>query len=379
MSPEYQDGLRSFKGRHYADLKGGGTVMVVPNPDGTARARLVTEPAASASGPTLVRNEGENTWSLKPSDSVDETTAPTAPRQGNRAEPGQGAGTITNVGQQSDFDRQQASRTITAAIRKYIAEKSYSHMTENGDIWASNRSGGSKYIESISMGNISDLSKDLAPLSDDEIKFLNVFLNQKFYATHTTLAPVKNESGVLSLYSREKLIERGIIFNENNSPPEDIKILGNDDFVFFSLEVGDTPKKPSSRFGGVTYRVNFDEAVFRDTSWLSLVEMRFAKTPNVDRHIPYLNQSEQSSLSKRELTPFETVFAGRDMKRGIGLSIISDARKLSPESRKKILESTTEGKINSLINGLYRPEIKVARHYFSNDFGESSVAKDEKF
>jgi hypothetical protein len=34
--------------------------------------------------------------------------------------------------------------------------------------------------------------------------------------------------------------------------------------------------------------------------------------------------------------------------------------------------------MNKLINGLYRPEIKVARHFFSDSYMEAAVKKDDK-
>jgi hypothetical protein len=70
------DGLRSFKGLKFADIKGGGTVQVVSNSDGTVRAKLRNEHDVNASGPVLYRNVGENRWSEK-------TTAPILKNNGS--------------------------------------------------------------------------------------------------------------------------------------------------------------------------------------------------------------------------------------------------------------------------------------------------------
>lgn len=254
-------------------------------------------------------------------------------------------------------------------------------MTERGELWKDiPPSTTPSPVRNLSKTNLRQLYRDLTPLNDLEKQFVERFLVTPFFATHSTAAQVKGNNGTVSLFSRQKLIDRGMIFNQMNSPQEDIKYLGNDDFVFFSLEPGVHPQKPSSRFGGATYRFDFDNSSFRDTAWLSLVEMRYARTPNLERHIEGLDQSEYSRLSKRTLKPFQTVFAGDDMKAGIALSIVRDVRdNLSHDAQVRMLGNTSDSHINKLVNGLYRPEIKVARHFFSNHFMENTIKKDNKF
>ncbi|WP_157655046.1 hypothetical protein [Burkholderia ubonensis] len=274
-----------------------------------------------------------------------------------------------------------ASRQIVGAFRQFITGNSHSRMIERGEIWKDvSASTARDHVRDLSKTNLRELYRDLGPLNDQEKQFVERFLVMPFSATHSTAAPVKADSGTVSLFSRQKLIDRHIIFNQENSPQEDIKLLGNDDFVFLSLEAGSDPKKPSSRFGGVTYRFDFDDPHFRNTAWLSLVEMRFARTPNLDRHIEDLSQDEYSRLSKRTLQPFQTVFAGGDMKAGIALSIVRDVREnLSQDAQARVLGNVSEAHVNKLVNGLYRPEIKVARHFFSNQYMEVAVKKDDKF
>lgn len=272
-----------------------------------------------------------------------------------------------------------AARQIVKAIRGFIGGKSHERMIKNGSLWKGAPSGTEKsHIDKLSKNNLHSLRNELSELSTHEKKFLERFFETPLYATHSTGAPVKREDESVALFSRQKLIDRNIIFNNDNSPQEDIKLLGNDDFVFFALEAGVESKKPSSRFGGTTYRFDFDAPAFKDAAWLSLVEMRFAQTPHLARHIEGLNDDDVAKLSKRTLQPFETVFSGADMKTGIGLSLIRDLRKLSPESNKRLLDSTDEVAINKLVNGLYRPEIKVARHFFSDKYMEAAVKKDDK-
>ncbi|WP_137199719.1 hypothetical protein [Pseudomonas sp. CFBP13528] len=282
-------------------------------------------------------------------------------------------------GKGSGIHEDVAARQIVKAFRGFISGKCRERMIHNGAIWKATAAGTEKsHIDDLSRSNLHTLRKELGGLSAQESSFLQNFFKVPLYATHSTAAPVKRDDDSVALFSRQKLIDRHIIFNTENSPQEDIKLLGNDDFVFFALEAGSEPKKPSSRFGGTTYRFDFDATAFKESAWLSLVEMRFAKTPNLDRHIDGLNSTEYANLSKRTLQPFETVFSGGDMKAGIGLSLIRDLRKLSPTTNHRLLSCTGEVEINKLINGLYRPEIKVARHFFSNNYMEAAVRKDDK-
>lgn len=282
-------------------------------------------------------------------------------------------------GNGSTIQKDVATRQIVKALRGFISGKSHDRMIQNGAIWKGAPIGTEKsLINGISKNNLHTLRKELDVLSTQESKFLGAFFEVPLYATHSTAAPVKREDDSVALFSRQKLIDRHIIFNTDNSPQEDIKLLGNDDFVFFALEAGSESKKPSSRFGGTTYRFEFDAPAFKDAAWMSLVEMRFAQTPNLDRHIEGLDSDEYAKLSKRKLQPFETVFSGEDMKAGIGLSLIRDLRNFSPASNQRLLEHTDEVAINKLVNGFYRPEIKVARHFFSDNYMEASVRKDDK-
>jgi len=282
-------------------------------------------------------------------------------------------------GSGSTVDKDVAARQIVKAIRGFISGKSHERMIHNGSLWRGAPASAEKdHIDKLSRNNLKTLYNELGVLSAQESKFLTEFFNVPLYATHSTAAPIKREDGNIALFSRQKLIDRSIIFNTDNSPQEDIKLLGNDDFVFFALEAGVEPKKPSSRFGGTTFRFGFDASAFKDSAWLSLVEMRFAQTPNLDRHIDGLSGDEYARISKRKINPFETVFSRGDMSAGIGLSLVQDFRKLSPASNHRMLECTGEVEMNKLVNGFYRPEIKVARHFFSDNYMEAAVRKDDK-
>lgn len=263
----------------------------------------------------------------------------------------------------------QAAAMLVRLFRNKIAKISYAHLS-TGKKWKEDRADPTMSgIRALSRANKQKLYTSLAfpALTHEEKEFLHKFLAVSFFATHATR--VNSPLGsTLELFSRQKLITRNKSFNTSNSPPEDIALLGNDDFVFFSLEVGAAPKKTDSRFGDVCYRVNFRHSIFVDYSWLSLVEMRFAQTPEVCRHL-MLPPEDLKILSRRKLFPSTNiVFFGKDMIIGIALSILKDARLLSKDGQRRILSMLSEDDLNKIVNGFYRPEIKVPRHFFSRDY-----------
>ncbi|KWZ39157.1 hypothetical protein WS72_30860 [Burkholderia savannae] len=122
----------------------------------------------------------------------------------------------------------------------------------------------------------------------------------------------------------------------------------------------------------------------RDTAWLSLVEMRFARTPKLDRHIEGPSRDECARLSGRTPQPLRTAFAGEVMKAGTALSVVRDGRaNLPPDARARVLGGVDDVPVSKLVNkladALHRPEIGAARRVFSNRYMEVAVKKDDKF
>ncbi|MCY0924482.1 MULTISPECIES: hypothetical protein [unclassified Streptomyces] len=273
----------------------------------------------------------------------------------------------------------ELARRLVRKMREKGGQKAYAHMYDAGILWQAKNPGEDLNVKNLSRRNIERLQRSLQPLREEELEFYRTFLAAEFFATHTTSGPVLNEEkNLLNLFSRQKLIERGVKFNIANSPQEDIEWLGNDDYVFFSLEVGKEPKKPSSRFGGRTFRFDFARPEFTDAGWVSLVEMRFAGTPKLQGHIPGLPDEDYGAVSRRELDRFGIVFYGGDMIRGLGLSILERIRGMSDKSQEAMLTMRDDAGLNKLVNGLFRPEIKVPRHFFSENFMQAAVKKDDK-
>lgn len=253
--------------------------------------------------------------------------------------------------------------------------------TDKGKLWRAERPK-VKSIESLSAANMQRLRSDLGPLDRSEQQFLDGFVKQKLYGTHFTNTDkkilVKHDQGVgqdvAALHSRQGLIHRGIKFPTQNSMPEDIVRARNDDYVFLALECGADPKKDSSRFGKNRLRFDLDQPQF-DKSWVSLNDMVLPKQNSLERYVPGLPKSDyaRAAANVEKYNKPAYVFARQDMKEGMALSMIEATRGMSPEARKAILEGPAgkeadEHRMDQVMNGLFRPELKVPRYLISKDF-----------
>ncbi|MDR5759979.1 hypothetical protein [Caballeronia sp. LZ035] len=210
---------------------------------------------------------------------------------------------------------------------------------------------------SKSIKNVDDIIASNGVLDGQEESFAENFFGMPFYATHATHARVLSPGGDLVLYSRKRLMEKEIAFLDDNSTDMDVNGLGNDDYVFFSLEVGEKPAKDWSRFGNRMYRVKYDHPAFAYAS-MSLLDQLELEPPSPEA----LNLSEEASdiLFGRSFERPDVMFHGRD-RSIVGLlhSIIHAARKLPPEDRQIILNARAEPDIDKIINYVFRPEIRV--------------------
>ncbi|WP_195848726.1 DUF4116 domain-containing protein [Providencia alcalifaciens] len=280
---------------------------------------------------------------------------------------------LPTVSSRVSMDENRAACLITKCLRQVIANKSYNHMFQNGVMWSERAEGqtelGFRAMQKLSSENIRQLFCELAPLVQEEIGFLDNLLQMPFTATHASDANIVNEKGILSLFSRKKLEERGIEFDKTHSEKTDINRLSNDDFVFFSLEPGFCVKKNSSRFGDSIFRVDFDSELSNKIVWGSLQEQLQNKT-NVScgRYLKGVSKEADNILSGKLITNEKSMFLGCDFKIGIGLSLIKLLRELPEKDKKMLLTFRSEMELNQLINGIYRPEMKVPRHFFSENY-----------
>ncbi|HCP8973791.1 DUF4116 domain-containing protein [Escherichia coli] len=276
------------------------------------------------------------------------------------------------INEKSLLEKQNlASNIITKTIRNSVADKAYSHMFSTGKAWKEMEmsSTGIKIMRQLSTDNIRKLYRDLTPLNEKETIFFDRMLKMKFTATHASNAIITNENNTMELFSRKKLEQRAIDFEKNHTEADDINEIGNDDFVFFSLEPGEGGKKKRSRFGKYIYTVDFDNPVFTQIAWGSLQDQILNQTGNVRTHIKGLSEESYNYLSERNIENKETMFIGKDIKTGLVMSLIKLFRNIPDDDKEKLLSINTVDGMNKLINGIFRPEIKVPRHFFSKDVG----------
>ncbi|CAI2325747.1 TPA: DUF4116 domain-containing protein [Vibrio parahaemolyticus] len=262
----------------------------------------------------------------------------------------------------------QASHIITKTIREKIANKSYSHMFSDSSFWKQkiDNPKGFLTMKKLSSDNIRQLTVELGVLDDQEIEFLDEILQMKFSATHATDASVIDNRNMLTLFSRSKLEQRNIDFPLDHSTSADIDELGNDDFIFFAVEPGLGGYKCESRFGKTVYIVDFDHPSFSQVAWVSLQEQLLNFTQNTRKRIANISEDAHKVLSENIIDIKTNMFLARDFRKGLGLSLIKQFRKIPSDDRHKLLSVKSTEQFNDIINGLYRPEVKVPRHLFVN-------------
>jgi hypothetical protein len=194
------------------------------------------------------------------------------------------------------------------------------------------------------------------------------------FATHTTNASMKpvDHPGLaeygrgIRLFSRLNLQRRGVPFPEGHTTPDDRKRLRNDDFVFFSIEIGHRPKKPSSLFGQTMYRFPVaGNPLFKNLAWASLGDMIKPQAPHPQAIINNISRDDLATLKARRIGGPDLVFCGTaHVRKGLGLALIRDLRPLEDTSRRALLASRGEDAINKLVYGMFRPELKVPREFF---------------
>jgi len=266
------------------------------------------------------------------------------------------------------------ARKTVSKLRARIAEKPQQDMFGKGELWRRHQRENEQIeaIDKLSRANLARLRTNLKMLRPLEHDFVTKFDKRPFYATHFTPAK-RDRDGETTLYSRKKLIERGITFDLTHSQAADLAEAANDDYVFFSLECGRTPKKASSRFGDVLYRFDLQSSRVGsrfEHAWLSLNDMVAPANNGLQRRVPGLPESDYLTVNKAvdDYNKPTYVFSGGSMMVGVALSIVELTRKLTPDSQRKLLSALSDDDTDKTLNGLFRPELKLARFLITDDF-----------
>ncbi|MDX7986061.1 hypothetical protein FE392_01750 [Xenorhabdus sp. 12] len=215
-----------------------------------------------------------------------------------------------------------------------------------------------------------DLKIKLGVLNQEESIFEKIFKSKEFYIVHASDRNLINETKKsLTLLSRARLDKTDILFNNRNSTNLDIENLGNHYYVYFSLEVGKELKKSKSKFGNHLYRIRYsgNKSSFIHSSMVLfdhlVPSMHLYKINGNKRLLDDIDISQESKeqLTRRKMQRGNSSFSGfENCINGLLYSILIDIRNLDNEDdRKKLLSTHSDDGINLIINGLYRPEVRV--------------------
>nr|WP_315984391.1 DUF4116 domain-containing protein [Vibrio parahaemolyticus] len=93
---------------------------------------------------------------------------------------------------------------------------------------------------------------------------------------------------------------------------------------------------------------------------------------NTRKHIRGISEESHKILSYTRLGIRSSMFLAKDFRKGLALSLIKRFRELPEHDRQTLLSNLHLKYLNDVINGIYRPEVKVPRHFFINH-GENNI------
>ena len=332
--------------------------------------------------------------------------------------------------------QEEAGRTVFRWYRAHVARTTQSAMVGSGEIWqnveadlrnnqmlANNEPLSIARLSSINMAALrARLVSNGGPLNHTESAFVDRFLQQQFWATHFTSATphlpsatphIRSEDGEsVSLLSGVRLKELGGTYELGNTTDLDISDKSDHDHVFFALECGNVPQKPTSRFGSGVYRVPFERlAASSPGVWGALDDLlKGGESVNVGETFPDLTPREvcdvrgyigpeaprdsQRADSYADVFTCEHLLAAtalnlvnkfRNIQNGIGGADNDDSSDSDSEPHaaqaqahdapaslhpmiQSCLASSTSDEFNTLLHTFHRVEIRVPRRFASTDF-----------
>lgn len=257
------------------------------------------------------------------------------------------------------MNEDKASRLISSFFRKNMSEKLSGEMVSSGKIWK----------DKFEFNSIPDLNSEATKnthqaltINDkktkEEKEFIAFFTSRRFYAVHFSDAEVIDIKGDLKIYSAKHLKKTKRISYKKTSI-RDIKYLGNNDYVFLSLEVGHIPKKLTSRFAVKRYAIPFTTEKFFHCDIVLLDQ--FDLSPPVCK-LP-ISQKGNMHLSKRESYNRCNIYyrGAFHFIHCLAEIIVNETRMLSIEDRKIILNTRDDSGLDNIVNNMFRPEIRVPR------------------
>lgn len=255
---------------------------------------------------------------------------------------------------------------LKSLITKWRVNRSYQAMAK-GSLWDGKiKNEGAMLNEG--RANLTLLRQQNYPLTKEAYEFAERFKKLDFNLVHYTSSDIQASSGVI--YSKKELYKRGIKFSERNTTTTDIQKLGTDDFVFFSLGVGDASGKERSRFGANKYQIPLAKAVqqkYVKHGHLTINDtLKYSERQTSESRLTGIFKMRDVNELKSEVIAskaVETVFDYNNFNEGLALRIIGSTSNLSVSGQRFVYGSRTDADFDQIISLFYRPQFLVPKKF----------------
>ncbi|MFZ3183892.1 MAG: RHS repeat-associated core domain-containing protein [Pseudomonas sp.] len=257
---------------------------------------------------------------------------------------------------------------------KKVADAAYKRMIDKGVAWSGfNTSKYSGFVNraKLNMPDFRDSSIGIT-LNHAEDTFRKGITSEEVYLAHFSASNYSDEKGI-SMMSRFRLLDTDIDFNLDNTEDKDMENFATDDFVFFSVELGSTPKKSSSRFGAHRFRVPLSEINSTKYGGYAHIELNDVLKPSMrpSTKVPeYICGPDSFSFldtikcwhGRREAVgPSDMIFTSEHLLESVASRVIFDIHQcaFSETTRDKIYSSKNSLERDGVMNKFYRPQLLV--------------------
>ncbi|MGD8256905.1 MAG: hypothetical protein PVG08_16085 [Desulfobacterales bacterium] len=245
-------------------------------------------------------------------------------------------------------------------------------------------------ILQLSKHNLSNLRRNLTPLSEKEKELYSAFRSLPFYLKHaTTAASWTNIYSSRLIFSLDSLKDWNIVV-PTNTPRSDERYKQDVDFAFFRVEIGENEWVTRYGEGNEQLRVVFDWKRLLEDGWVSLHDMLAPLGPpksNSEGPISEVRTSSgelvrvsspdmvlqggkekwihwkwkhtfPGSGNERKVHILDEVFYGPDILEGMTLSVLRDLRELPALQREALRHVREQQYWFWLFKSLFRVEAK---------------------
>jgi hypothetical protein len=206
------------------------------------------------------------------------------------------------------------------------------------------------------------------PIDELESQFLERFRSRKFYAVHFGKTDFRRNDGDITFLSSFSLVKKGVAENmELGTGDTDKNNYGSDDFVFFSLEVGDASAKKSSRFGQYKYTAPLDTILGESYGKYAGAQLNDIMDigRRSEKRLPGWMKSDSETMAAYRkpaaVREAEIFYTADKLIEGIGIRLLQDFREFPAPVRQQALATSSDVELDTLMNSFYRPQILVPK------------------